>query len=621
MSKKIGRMNALHKYHRILSVISMFLVGMTAAAFSQDFSASVDKNPVAQDEQFTLEFVFSSSGGGTPRNFQTPDLSKFLILSGPNQSTSMQIINGSVSSKQSFSYVLQAREPGKFSIGAATIESGGNQYRSSTIELTVTKGSGAHRQQAQAQSQPDNTVQLGDNLFLRATVDRSRVYQGEQITVTYKIYTRVRIVNYGINKLPTMTGFWGEDLDLPQQVSLTSEVINGKQYQVGVLKKMALFPTQSGTLSINPMEMTCQVQVQSKKKSNDIFDQFFNDPFFGTTQTATVNLKNEPVKITVLPLPQTNVPESFHGAVGKFSLNASLNKTNAKTNEPISLKANIVGTGNIKILEAPKINLPNDFEQYDPKVSENISRDGSSIKGTKTFEWLIVPRYPGEKKIPSMVFTYFDVSQHRYITLKTNEFNVLVEKGSAEAPQIAGGLTREDVKLLNQDIRFIKTETGSIRKKETRLVDPVTALIATLLPLSAFIGLLVYRQRTLDEMSDVVSFRSRKAMKIAAKRLQSAKLLLTQNNAEAFYLEISRALWQYVSDKLSIDRAELSIDNVTVTLQSKKVSEELTVKIREILESCEFARFAPASSTQDEKNKIFEAAGNIIVEAERELVR
>lgn len=589
-------------------------------AVAQKFSLSVDKNPVSRDEQFTLECTFSSSGGGSARNFKMPDLSKFLILSGPNQSTSMQIINGSVSSTQTYSFTLQARESGNFTIGPATIEAEGNQYTSNTIDITVTKGSGKPQQQ-QAQNQPDNTVQVGNNLFLKTIVDRSRVYQGEQITVTYKIYTRVRIVNYGINKLPTMTGFWGEDLKLPQQVNLTSEVIDGKQYQVGILKKVALFPTQNGELEINPMDITCQVQVQSRKKSNDIFDQFFNDPFFGQTQTANVTVKSKPVKVTVLPLPERNVPESFHGAVGRFSLTASLTKQTAKTNEPLSLKANISGTGNIKILEAPKLNLPNDFEQYDPKVTENINRDGPDIKGSKSFEWLIVPRYPGAKRIPPLEFTYFDIRQKRYITLKTNEFNVLVEKGSAEAPAVAAGLSKEDVKLLNQDIRFIKTDGGEFFKKDAELLHPVAALVLTGIPLIAFVGLLVYRQKTLQDMSDTVSFRSRKAIKVAAKRLQNAKVLLPQNSPEKFYAEISSALWQYVSDKLSIDRMELSIENVTQALDVKKIPSELTQQIKECLESCEFARFAPASSSQEEKAKMYETANNIIIAAERELTR
>lgn len=601
-------------------MMTMAVLWSCSVLFAQDvnFTAGVDKNPVAADEQFTLEFTVTTSGA-SPRNFKTPDLSKFLVLSGPNQSTSMQIINGSVSSSQSFSYILQAREAGKFSIGSATIDVGGNQYRSNPIEVTVSKASG-RKQQQQAQADQGSAVDVGDNIFLRAVVDRSRVYQGEQITVTYKIYTRARIVNYSINKLPTMTGFWGEDLQLPQQVSLTNEMVNGKQYQVGILKKMALFPTQSGSLDINPMELTCQVQVQTRRRSNDIFDQFFNDPFFGA-QTANVPLKSDPVKVTVLPLPQNPVPESFQGAVGKFTLNASLNKRRSKTNEPISLKATISGSGNIKILEAPKLHLPSDFEQYDPKVKEEIERNGASISGSKTFEWLIVPRYPGEKKIPAMEFSYFDVGQRRYVTLRTNEFNVLVDKGSAEAPQNASGLSKEDVKLLNQDIRFIKTDAGSFLKRDTELFDPVAAVTMTVIPLLAFLGLLFYRQKALSEMSDVVSFRSRKALKIAAKKLANAKLLLNANKPELFYAEVSTAMWQYVSDKLAIDRAELSIDNVTQTLQQKNVSSDLTQKIKELLEACEFARFAPGSSSQEEKNKMYEMASSIIVAAERELVR
>lgn len=600
------------------TVITLLMVCGSGMLSAQDvkFTAGVDKNPVAADEQFTLEFSVTTSGA-SPRNFKTPDLGKFLVLSGPNPTTSMQIINGSVTSSQSYTYILQARETGKLTIAPATVEVGGNQYRSNPIEMTVTKATGKKQQAA---AQQGEAIDVGDNIFLRAVVDRVRVYQGEQITVTYKIYTRARIVNYSINKLPTMTGFWGEDLQLPQQVSLTNEMVNGKQYQVGTLKKSALFPTQSGNLEIQPMELTCQVQVQTRRRSNDIFDQFFNDPFFGA-QTANVPLKSEPVKITVLPLPQNPVPESFQGAVGKFSLTASLNKRRSKTNEPISLKATISGSGNIKILEAPKLNLPSDFEQYDPKVKEDIERTGSSINGTKTFEWLIVPRYPGEKKIPALEFSYFDVNQRRYVTLRTNEFNVVVEKGSAEAPQNAAGLSKEDVKLLNQDIRFIKTDAGTFRPKDAELFDPVAAVTMTIIPFAAFLGLLFYRQKALSEMSDVVSFRSRKALKIAAKKLANARVLLTASSPEAFYAEVSTAMWQYVSDKLAIDRSVLSIDNVTQTLRQKNVSADLTQKIKELLEACEFARFAPGSSSQEEKNKMYEAASSIIVAAERELVR
>lgn len=598
-----------------------WIVLASSFAWGQDvsFQASVDKNPVAADERFTLEFSVTTSGASA-RNFKTPDLSKFLVLSGPNQSTSMQIINGSVSSSQTFSYVLQPRETGKIIIGAATIEVGNSQYKSNPIELSVSKAS-AQSAQRQAQPQQDQTVDVGDNLFLRATIDRSRIVQGEQATVTYKLYNRLNIVDFPNFKEPRFTGFWAEDLTEQRAIQWVYEVVDGKQYKVGIIKKVALFPTQSGTLTIDPVELTCRVVVQSKRKSNDIFDQFFNDPFFGATQTASVTLKSQPLKVSVLSLPHENVPQSFQGAVGKFSLRSELNKRRAKTNEPLTLKAVVSGTGNVKILEAPKLQLPSDFEQYDPKISENIQRSSGTINGTKTFEWLIVPRYPGEKKIPGLEFSYFDVAQRRFVTLRTNEFNVLVDKGSAEAPQLAGGLSREDVKLLNQDIRFIKTTAGSFRKINDELLNTTAAVIWTMIPLVAFIGLLVYRQKELTEMADVVSFRSRKAIKIASKRLHSAKALLATNKGEEFYAEVSSALWQYVSDKLALDRAELSVDNVTMKLEEKKISNELTTRIKECLEACEFARFAPGSSSKEGKSNMYDMASSIIVAAERELVR
>ena len=297
---------------RLATIGAMILiVPLLLSAQNVSFTASVDKNTVAVDEQFTLELTLNGGGMGGGSIPKLPDLSKFMVLSGPNQSSSVQIVNGSVSSSVTYSYVLQPREAGKFTLGAATTETGGKQYSSQPIEITVVKGAAKPKQSAASGQSADSNVQVGDNLFLRATVDRSRVYLGEQVTVTFKVYTRVRITNYTIEKLPAMTGFWGEELTVPQQVSLTTEVVNGKQYQSGLLKKVALFPTQSGTLEINPLEIVCQVQMQNRKRSNDFFDQFFNDPFFNNVATSNVNIKSPAVKITVLPLPKNDVPDIF----------------------------------------------------------------------------------------------------------------------------------------------------------------------------------------------------------------------------------------------------------------------------------------------------------------------
>ena len=261
-------------------------------------TASVDKSTVAIGEQFSLIFTLNGGGMGGGKNFKLPDMSKFMVISGPSQSSNVQIINGSVSSSVTYSYDLQPREVGTFTIGPASIEEGNKQYSSQPVQITVVKGSTKPKQPAAGVTEAD--VQVGDNLFLRAIVDRSRLYVGEQLIVTFKVYTRVSITNYSINKLPAMTGFWGEDLAVPQQVNLTAEVVNGKQYKVGILKKMALFPTQGGVLEINPLEIVCQVQIQNRKRSNDWFNEFFNDPFFNNFSTSNVNVKSAPVKITVL---------------------------------------------------------------------------------------------------------------------------------------------------------------------------------------------------------------------------------------------------------------------------------------------------------------------------------
>jgi hypothetical protein len=596
---------------------ALFFLFIPLSAQDVTFSASVDRTSVGADEQFALEFVLSGAGMGGGKNLKLPDLGKFMIISGPSQSSNVQIVNGSVSSSVTYSYVLQPREVGKFTIGAASIETGGKQYSSRPMEITVVKGAAKPKQPAAGGADAD--AQVGDNLFLRAVVDRSRVYVGEQIIVTFKVYTRVSITNYSINKLPAMTGFWGEELAVPQQVNLSGEVINGKQYKVGVLKKMALFPTQAGTLEVNPLEIACQVQVQNRKRSNDWFNEFFNDPVFSNLATSNVGVKSPPLKITVIPLPKNGVPHSFKGAVGKFSLNATLSSRTVRTNEPISLRATIGGSGNIKILEAPNVEIPNDFEKYDPKVNETIDRSTNVVNGSKTFEWLLVPRYPGQKRIPPMEFSYFEPSKAKYITLRSTALDLTVEKGSAEAPQIVAGISKEDVKLLSQDIRFIKTTGGSFHKKGGEPVPTAALVLMTLLPLLAFVGLAAYRQKTMKELSDIASFRSRKAMKITTKRLKEAKVLLKSNNAEAFYAETSRALWAYVSDKLAIDRSELSIDGVMQQLAAKSISTELIARLKECLEACEFARFAPSSAAQEEKSKMYSMASDVIIATEREL--
>ncbi|MBM2844983.1 MAG: Protein BatD, partial [Bacteroidetes bacterium] len=301
-------------------VVVFLLVLAASLSFGQDaaFDASVDKNPVGMGDQFTLSFTLRNSGMGGGKNLQLADLSKFHVMSGPNQSSSMQFINGAVSSSITYTYILQPKEIGKFTIGATSIEVGGNVYKTAPLTLEVVKG--APRPKTQTSAPADVTGQIGDNLFLKAMVDRTTVVQGEQINLTFKLYTRVSISNYAVDKNPAMTGFWSEDVENPKNIALSNEVVNGKQYRVGVIRRLALFPTQSGTLEISPMEVQTTVQIQSR--STDPFDAFFRDPF---GQSVNHTVKSEPIRIKVQPLPP-GAPPSFKGAVGRFTMTTAVDK-------------------------------------------------------------------------------------------------------------------------------------------------------------------------------------------------------------------------------------------------------------------------------------------------------
>jgi hypothetical protein len=582
-----------YRLNIVLLLILFWVMMLTAQDGS--FITSVDRNRLAMGEQLEITFTLTGTGGGS--NFRSPSFNDFVVLSGPNQSTSMQIINGAVSSSVSYSYVLQPRAEGKFTIGAATIDYGGKQLQSQPVVIEVTKGVPAPKQQGQASGESDISKQIGDNLFLKVTVDKPRGYQGEQLTATYKIYNRINIVNLGISKTPALSGFWSEDLPVPQQIQWTTEVVNGKQYRVGVLKKVALFPQRSGTLDLDPMEVNCVVQVQTRKRSNDFFDQFFNDPFFGNVTNVNHKIRNELLKITVLPLPASNNTKGFNGAVGTFTMEAWLDKRQVKTNDPVTLKVKISGRGNLKLLEPPAVNISPDLEKYDPKIADNISNQGNLIAGSRTFEYLLIPRHAGELKIPSFSFSYFDVEKKSYIALASPEFILSVEKGTEMTAGVTAGLAKEDVKLLGEDIRFIKSGNISFRRKGDSFVGSVMFYFLSLGPILCFVGFIFYMKRREKVLEDVRSLHNRKARKMAQRRMVAAQKCLQEKKKEEFYTEVSRAIWGYAADKLGISPAELSADSIRVSLVSRNVPEEIVSKLISAIENCEFARFAPSSDS------------------------
>jgi BatD DUF11 like domain len=604
-----------------LNFIFIFLLIITACGrlFPQSLTVSVANTKVGLGDQFEVSFAFNGPDVNNVKGFTSPDFANFMILSGPNQSTAMQIINGAVSGSITYSYYIQPKSIGTFNIGSATVNYKGTNYKSQPLKIEVVKGSApppsANKQQA---VNPDaQNSEIAKNLFIRVFADKQKVYQGEQVTVTYKLYTRLNIAaQMQVSKLPQYQGFWAEELETSNNINFTVENFEGKQFRVGILKKAALFPSQSGELTVSPMELKVPVQIQKKRKAgNSVFDDFFNDPFFGNAQTVEYNAKSNTVKVNVLPLPE-NKPESFKGAVGQFTLTSELNKNSTKTNEPLSLKLNITGTGNVSLLNVPEISLPPGMEKYDPKSTDQINRQ-VKISGKKSIEYLIVPRNAGKKEIPSVKFSYFDPNKKTYVTLSTPPYNINVEQGTGE--QGYAGMSKEDIKLLGDDIRYIKTSSPGLQQKGEIALYQFGFWTAALLPFFALIGAVMWKRRE-DRLSGNISLmRYQKAQRISAKRLKTAKTLMLANKQTDFYTEISLALFGYLEDKLHIPKSEFTLDRASAELRKSNVDESLITGIVNCAEKCEYIRFAPVEDGTTEMKNMYHDTEKLIIDVERSI--
>lgn len=600
---------------RVATVILLLSLFVTTC-LSQDgtFTAGVDRTTVGTGEQFSVSFTVSGSDMNSVKNFRPPSLTQFVVLSGPNQSTSMQIINGQVSGSFVYTYYLYARQTGKFTIGPASVDYRGSTLRSQPLQIEVVQG----KPQTQ-QKEPEATQDVADNLFIRATLDKQRVKQGEPVAVTYKLYTRLQVSGYDIAKAPVYQGFWAEEIEQSKQPSVTTEMFEGKQFRVAIIRKTALFPTQSGRLSISPLEVRCAFQMQSKKKSNDPFDSFFNDPFFSRLQTVEQEFRSNPLTVTVDPLPG-NVPAGFTGAVGRFSLNTTVDKREVKTGDPITLRLTITGTGNVKLLTPPTLDLPADFEAYEPKISEEITREGGVIGGKKTAEYLVIPRNAGSRVIEPVVFSFFDLSKNAYSTLRSPrfEFNILPGKDITSGASVA---SKSDIRLLGEDIRYLKLSIGELMRPDESPFSTGWFLVLMIVPPVGFLGALAYRRRQETLLGKVDQVRAAKAGREAGKRLKVAKRLLSQGNTESYHAEISKALFGYLEDKLHIQKSSLTIDDAAALLSQRGVGEETVQSLRSCVERAEFSRFAPSADTKEARVELLEAATGIINAVEKSFVR
>ena len=592
---------------RIFSKILVLFLFISASVFPQKFNASVDKTTLGQNERFRLYFTFDGEDMNAVRNFRAPQIVGLRIISGPNQSTNMQIINGKVSASLTYTYILQTLKLGKYTIGAASLEYKGKVYRTQPVDLNVVK-SGSGKQNVGGVSNEE----LAKNVFILAIPNKKTVYRGEQVTVEYKLYTKTNISSPQISKLPQYNGFWAEELNMSNNIRFNIEMYKGQRYRVASIKKVALFPTKSGSLKVTPFELNVPVIIKKRKSSRDIFDSFFNDSFFGRTETVDYLAKSNQISIKVKPLPKSGVPKSFDGNVGRFNLQASIDKKQVKMNEALTIKVSLSGVGNIGLLKLPQLIIPTGFEKYDPKTKDNISKK-NIITGAKTAEYVIIPRIPGKKQIPAIEFSYFDPKLKKYIEKKAGPFEINVEAGNEKIISDISGLTKEEVTFLSRDIRFIKTGQPEFIEKGTTGNLPVWFWYSIIVPMVLFVSFIGLRRRQAKISGNVSLLKFKKAEKAAKKSLKKAKKELESGSIVNFYSEIAAALFGYLEDKLRIQKSDFTLNKARTELEQINVEHGLIEQVGKISERCEFARFAPSSGDTAGENEFYNETFKLIV--------
>lgn len=620
----------------IFRLLVFILCAAPMALWAQDnptLTASAKKQ-VMVGERFQVVFEANAEG----KNFQAPSFEGLTVLGGPFTSTSsnFSMVNGSMSHtvKCTYTFALQAYQEGTFHVGSASLTVKGNKISSQPFDIKVLPDDGSHEDssvggsasgQGQSQQQTSDPQVSGKDLFLKVTPSKKSVYVGEQVVLTYKLYTRVPVSSLSISKGPSYAGFWTKDISDNNNGNLrqSSEYVNGIEYTVAEIQKIVIVPQRSGKLAVDPMSIECVAQIRTesnRQRSMDPFEAFFNDPFFNrnivnvkkelTTQTFNLDVKN---------LPVAGKPSSFAGAVGNYNFKGEIDKTALNTNDALTLTVTVSGTGNLELLQMPEPVFPPDFEVYDPKISTSVNATANGISGTKKAEYLAIPRRAGSFNIPAIEFSFFNPSTESYQTLSSQPYQIQVEKGAGADD--GGGIyasNQEGIKYLGSDIRHIMTGDPHLKPMHTAFFGSAAYFVALLVLLVLFIVLLFVLKKREQMTRDTAANRNRKADKVARGRLKNAYQHLKAKEQEKFYVEMSQALWGYIADKLGIERSKLSMDTVSETMKNKNVPDELTQQFVDTLNNCEFARFAPGSA-EEKMDDLYQRGIDVISKAEKVL--
>lgn len=614
------------------SLYIILFLGIALSAFAEDvvFKAQAPSQVIV-GRPFQLTYSVNQRS----RDLRAPEFTDFDYLAGPYTSTSSStsFVNGHRSSSftQTYTYTLMAQKAGTFTIGPATVKVDGENYQSNGVRIQVLpEDEQPTAQQAQQQSPANQRTQAtqssqgenvsSENLFVRTVASKTRVHEQEALMITYKLYfANVDVAQLTNNtKLPEFTGFLKQDIE-QGEIQTQLEHYNGRNYQTAVLYRTILYPQHSGDIKIDPAKFEAVLRVQTRQQVRSIFDDFF-----GSYTNVTKMLTAPGVTIHVAALP-SGKPAGFSGGVGKFSITPSISQTEIQTNDAVTIKLDITGAGNMKLLKTPAIDWPEGFEPYDPKVTNNFNTTTAGVSGTKSIEYLAIPRSAGEYTIPPLTFSYFDIEDKAYRTLSTPEYTIHVKRsgasehsGSDNDGAVVSYTHKEDIKQLGTDIRYIDTKPLNITHRKSQITNYNHLWLCYVVPLILAIVLLIILRKRIKENADITRVRYKRANKVAQKRLKAAAAALKANDKDHFYEEIERAAWTYLSDRLSIPTAELNKDNIAALLHEKRVSEDLINEVKNVLTTAEFARYAP--STDHAMDDLYTATTNLINNLENEKI-
>lgn len=573
------------------------------------FTATATPDAVAVGDQLRLSYTITTQD---VRDFRAPSIKGFDVLMGPSRSqqSNVQIINGKTTTSTksiTFTYILLATSEGSFTIPGATITAENNQIISNSVTIKVLPADKTTSNQKNNNNTPSKNTISNEDLFITATVNKTHVYEQEAILLTYKIYTQVDLRAFDNIKLPDFKGFHSQEIELPNNRKWGLEHYKGRNYQTTIYRQFVLFPQQTGKLTIDAARFDASIAVVSNQ-SMDPFDAFFNGGRNIIEVKKALFTPKQIINVQALPSKPTN----FSGGVGEFNITSSINASNIEANEAITIKLVISGTGNLKLITNPEIKFPEDFEIYDPKSENNFRLTNAGLSGNKVIEYLAIPRNPGDYKIPAIEFTYFDIKSQSYKTLKTEDYQVHVKKGEKGIEQnVANFSNKEELKVLNEDIRFIKQNDVTLVPRGQFFFGTFKYWLWYLIPLLIFISLFIIYRKQVIANDNTIKIRIRNANKVAVKRLKLSKKFLSDNKRDEFYDEILKALWGYVSDKLNIPMSRLSKDNIEEKLCNYGVDNELIKEFLSVLDNCEFARFSPSEANTG-MEKIYEEALRII---------